>query len=90
MCAVKARQLLTCISYKRLTPVVVSSDTPTMDLAMAVQRLGRVLRPSRMSPSTILNSGLSVESGLGTVPSLAKAASALTPSAERTGNGGGR
>jgi hypothetical protein len=70
----------TCISYRRLTPVVVSSETPTMFLAMRVQRVGSLDRPSRMMRSTILNSWLSVLSGSGRVPSLAKAASALTPS----------
>ena len=60
--------------------MVVSSDTPTSFLLIRVQRVGSTLRPSRIRRRTILNSWLSVESGLGRVPSLAKAASALTPS----------
>mmetsp|Transcript_35261 Transcript_35261/g.104293 ORF Transcript_35261/g.104293 Transcript_35261/m.104293 type:complete len:271 (-) Transcript_35261:18-830(-) len=69
-----------CISYKRFTPVVVSSETPTSCLAILVQRSGCTGRPSLMICRTILNSGFSVVDGSGSVLSLAYAASALTPS----------
>ena len=35
----------TCISYNRLTPVVVSSDTPSISFAMSVHLVGLVGRP---------------------------------------------
>merc|ERR1719171_107714 len=70
-----------CISYRRLTPVVLSSDTPRSLEAIPCHRL--VLpasRPSLMMVSTILNSGLVVDEGSGTVPSFSNSFSALTPS----------
>ena len=72
------------MSYKRLTPVVVSSDTPTRFLASLLHFWLSLDKPSRMRPSTILNSGLSVVLGSGRVLSLAYASSALTPSATNT------
>mmetsp|Transcript_8841 Transcript_8841/g.22742 ORF Transcript_8841/g.22742 Transcript_8841/m.22742 type:complete len:216 (+) Transcript_8841:860-1507(+) len=70
-----------CISYRRLTPVVVSSLTPT-SLAAILCHLSfwPASRPSLIILSTILNSWLSTDSGSGRVPSLAKASSAATPS----------
>ena len=72
-----------CISYRRLTPVVVSSDTPSMAFDISVHLLGDLGRPSLMMDSTIWYSGLSVDVGSGSVPSLAYAASAFTPSAHK-------
>merc|ERR1719486_1327295 len=51
------------ISYRRFTPVVVSSETPTSLAAHLVQRWGLASSPSRMMVSTHLNSALSVEAG---------------------------
>ena len=68
------------IWYSRCTPVVVSSDTPTIAAALRVQRVGSVLSVLAMSLSTILNSGSSVLLGSGTAPVSLKAFSAFTPS----------
>merc|ERR1719182_926213 len=70
---------LSAIWIRRWTPVVVSSDTPTM-------RLKRVLSfwiEALIVASTHLNSALSVEAGSGSEPSLAKAFSNLVPSWRR-------
>lgn len=73
----------TCISYRRFTPVVVSSETPTTCLPILVHFMGSFFKLSRIRPSTILNSGLSVELGSGIVPLAANSASALVPSARQ-------
>ena len=59
----------------------VRACAPCSASAYLVHLLGFFLRPSRMRPSTIWNSGLSVEVGSGIVPSFAYAFSALAPSA---------
>merc|ERR1719182_989054 len=67
---------LSAIWIRRWTPVVVSSDTPTM-------RLKRVLSfwiEALIVASTHLNSALSVVAGSGSEPSLANAFSNLVPS----------
>ena len=40
--------VVTCISYRRLTPVVVSSDTPSIAFAMSVHLLGLPAKPCDM------------------------------------------
>mmetsp|Transcript_1586 Transcript_1586/g.6944 ORF Transcript_1586/g.6944 Transcript_1586/m.6944 type:complete len:235 (+) Transcript_1586:1874-2578(+) len=65
------------IWYRRCTPVVVSSETPKQRAAILCQRCGSLESSRRTMVSTILNSALSVLSGSGRVPSLAKASSAL-------------
>mmetsp|Transcript_32455 Transcript_32455/g.84093 ORF Transcript_32455/g.84093 Transcript_32455/m.84093 type:complete len:243 (-) Transcript_32455:45-773(-) len=75
-----SRVPLSCISYRRFTPVVVSSDTPRILAAILVHLRGLVARLSLMICSTILNSGLSVLAGSGMVPSFSNRSSALRPS----------
>ena len=43
----------TCISYNRLTPVVVSSDTPSIALDISVHLVGLFGRPYSMSPERV-------------------------------------
>mmetsp|Transcript_173391 Transcript_173391/g.421725 ORF Transcript_173391/g.421725 Transcript_173391/m.421725 type:complete len:312 (+) Transcript_173391:215-1150(+) len=67
--AVKRRVPSFSMEYRRCTPVVVSSETPTQRSAIVRQRLG-LLGSSRFRiVSTILNSASVVESGSGRVPS---------------------
>mmetsp|Transcript_29504 Transcript_29504/g.73057 ORF Transcript_29504/g.73057 Transcript_29504/m.73057 type:complete len:241 (+) Transcript_29504:1236-1958(+) len=69
-----------CISYRRLTPVVVSSETPTQVATTLCQRMGSMSRFSAISFSTSFISALSVEAGSGMAPVALKAFSALKPS----------
>src|SRR3954452_10382169 len=55
-------------SYRRRTPVVVSSETPLMSLEMLVQCCGLVSTERASTRSTSLNSSLSVLSCDGTTP----------------------
>src|SRR5688500_8370483 len=57
-----------CISYKRCTPVVVSSLTPLHCAATLCHRCGSAAKHFPSSASTSLNSSLSVVSGPGTFP----------------------
>mmetsp|Transcript_12257 Transcript_12257/g.20722 ORF Transcript_12257/g.20722 Transcript_12257/m.20722 type:complete len:210 (+) Transcript_12257:885-1514(+) len=68
------------ISYKRFTPVVVSSETPTMLAPILVHFWPSLGMESRMIPSTSLCSRLSVLSGSGMVPLARNSASYFTPS----------
>merc|ERR1719440_802169 len=68
------------ITYRRCTPVVVSSDTPNMRFAILFHLSGCFARPRLMIVSTILNSALVVDSGSGSVPSFANRSSAFLPS----------
>ncbi len=63
------------ILYSRPTPVVVSSVTPLIDLAIDVHFCGSVRSERWSRPSTIAYSGLVAEVGSGTAP----AASNSTP-----------
>merc|ERR1719486_1570698 len=65
------------ITYRRCTPVVVSSDTPNMRFAILFHLSGCFARPRLMIVSTILNSALVVDSGSGSVPSFANRSSAF-------------
>src|SRR5262249_12669733 len=56
------------ISYRRCTPVVVSSVTPLISWPMAVHRLPSDSSDAASSARTTLNSSLSVESTDGTEP----------------------
>merc|ERR1712087_480802 len=67
------------ISFKRCTPVVVSSLTPFQLSAMAVHFLALILIESLIRVNTHLNSAFVVDSGSGSVPSLANAASYSFP-----------
>mmetsp|Transcript_15557 Transcript_15557/g.54045 ORF Transcript_15557/g.54045 Transcript_15557/m.54045 type:complete len:422 (+) Transcript_15557:392-1657(+) len=79
--AVNSRVPSFSIWYRRCTPVVVSSETPTQREAYLDQRSVSPASSRRFRiVSTILNSSFVVEVGSGSVPSLAKAFSALTPS----------
>ena len=66
-----------CISYRRLTPVVVSSETPTQVLTILCQRLGSLARFALMVESTSFISALSVVEGSGTAPDFSNSISAL-------------
>mmetsp|Transcript_12247 Transcript_12247/g.34072 ORF Transcript_12247/g.34072 Transcript_12247/m.34072 type:complete len:255 (-) Transcript_12247:71-835(-) len=69
-----------CISYNLLTPVVVSSLTPTSLAAILCHlSVSPASNPSLMIWSTILTSSLSAVLGSGRVPSLRKAFSASNP-----------
>merc|ERR550514_786232 len=68
------------IFFRRCTPVVVSSDTPRIDLPIFVHLSGSFWIDSRISDSTQLNSGLLVEAGSGSDLSFAYCASYLVPS----------
>src|SRR4051812_23260328 len=57
-----------CIWSNRWTPVVVSSVTPLMPLAMLVHRVASSSSDRCSSASTTANSSLSVDDGSGTVP----------------------
>merc|ERR1711988_1007564 len=70
---------LAAISFKRCTPVVVSSLTPFQLSAMAVHFLGLILMESLIKVNTHLNSGFVVDSGSGRVPSLENVASNSLP-----------
>mmetsp|Transcript_36932 Transcript_36932/g.97789 ORF Transcript_36932/g.97789 Transcript_36932/m.97789 type:complete len:237 (+) Transcript_36932:1163-1873(+) len=71
---------LSAICTRRWTPVVVSSDTPTMRATMREKRVLSFLIEALSVASTHLNSALSVEAGSGSEPSLAKASSYFLPS----------
>merc|ERR1719359_2354024 len=70
---------LAAISFKRWTPVVVSSLTPFQLSAIAVHFFGLLLIDSLIKDRMHLNSGFMVDSGSGRVPSLAKVASNSLP-----------
>merc|ERR1719163_450127 len=74
---------LSAITMRRWTPVVVSSDTPTMRSTMRVKRVLSFWIDALIVASTHLNSALSVVAGSGSEPSFAKAFSNLTPSWRR-------
>mmetsp|Transcript_71 Transcript_71/g.126 ORF Transcript_71/g.126 Transcript_71/m.126 type:complete len:232 (-) Transcript_71:328-1023(-) len=76
----KSRVPAAVISYNRLTPVVVSSDTPRMLAAILVYLSGLLGIDSFSNASTILYSTLSVVSGSGRVFFSAYSFSNLTPS----------
>mmetsp|Transcript_81061 Transcript_81061/g.121851 ORF Transcript_81061/g.121851 Transcript_81061/m.121851 type:complete len:294 (-) Transcript_81061:40-921(-) len=78
--AAKRSSLVSAILYRRCTPVVVSSDTPTQRSARRRHCLGSSLSPRWMMLSTMRNSSLSALLGSGSVPSFSNASSALTPS----------
>merc|ERR1719272_486265 len=65
------------MSYRRCTPVVVSSETPTTRGNILCHRCGSRWSSRLMRVSTTLNSALSVEAGSGSVPSAANFSSAL-------------
>ncbi|KAF5823012.1 hypothetical protein HanXRQr2_Chr01g0033611 [Helianthus annuus] len=71
---------LACIWYNLLTPVVVSSDTPTNLSFILWYFFGSVANPSLIIDNTIWNSALSVEVGSGNFPVFSNSSSALTPS----------
>mmetsp|Transcript_44007 Transcript_44007/g.108984 ORF Transcript_44007/g.108984 Transcript_44007/m.108984 type:complete len:214 (-) Transcript_44007:288-929(-) len=72
------------ITCRRCTPVVVSSETPTMRAAILVKNWGSRSMLALMMASTHLNSALSVDAGSGIFFSAAKVASAATPSCTRS------
>ena len=76
----KSSSPLSAIWMRRWTPVVVSSETPTMRSTMRVKRVLSFWIDALIVASTHLNSALSVVAGSGSEPSLAKAFSNLTPS----------
>merc|ERR1719198_2472500 len=76
----KSRVPLSAIWIRRCTPVVVSSETPTMAATMLVHFFGLVAIEFLMTVSTHLNSALSVEAGSGIDLSLANASSNFLPS----------
>merc|ERR1719201_1665834 len=71
---------LSAIWMRRWTPVVVSSETPTMRSTMRQKRVLSFLIDAAIVASTHLNSALVVVAGSGSEPSLAKASSYLRPS----------
>merc|ERR1719310_807581 len=71
---------LSAIWIRRCTPVVVSSETPTMRLTMRVKRVLSLPIEVLIVESTHLNSALSVVAGSGREPFLAKRPSYLRPS----------
>merc|ERR1719498_1815871 len=75
----KSSSPLAAISFKRNTPVVVSSLTPLHAAAILVYLVLSAWIESFKSCSTHLNSGLSVLLGSGKVPSLANLASNSRP-----------
>mmetsp|Transcript_37046 Transcript_37046/g.74982 ORF Transcript_37046/g.74982 Transcript_37046/m.74982 type:complete len:256 (-) Transcript_37046:279-1046(-) len=78
--AVKSSEPFFSISYRRCTPVVVSSDTPTQSAAILVHFCGSSLSESAMMRRMHLNSSLSVDSGSGTLPVSLNSFSRFTPS----------
>merc|ERR1719502_1425340 len=76
----KSSSPLSAIWTRRCTPVVVSSDTPTMRSTMRWKRVLSFWIEALIVASTHLNSALSVVAGSGSEPSLAKAFSNLVPS----------
>merc|ERR1719446_1962450 len=70
---------LAAISFRRCTPVVVSSLTPFQLAAMLVHFLGFCWMDWRMRFKTHLNSGLLVSFGSGSVPSFANFSSSSLP-----------
>merc|ERR1719199_2202932 len=76
----KSSSFLSAIAIRRCTPVVVSSETPTMRFTMRWKRVLSFLIDAAIVASTHLNSALSVVAGSGSEPSLAKASSYLRPS----------
>mmetsp|Transcript_29505 Transcript_29505/g.73063 ORF Transcript_29505/g.73063 Transcript_29505/m.73063 type:complete len:362 (+) Transcript_29505:873-1958(+) len=68
------------MSYRRWTPVVVSSDTPLHRAASLCHLSGSESRVRRMMPYTSFSSGFSVVAGSGLEPSTLKTFSALKPS----------
>merc|ERR1719253_2137334 len=71
---------LSAIEISRCTPVVVSSDTPTMSFTHLLKRCLSLAIEALIVDSTHLNSALSVEFGSGSEPSLACASSNFLPS----------
>merc|ERR1719207_108180 len=76
----KSSSPFAAIFFRRATPVVVSSDTPRIDLPIFVHFSGSFWIDSRIRDSTHLNSGLFVEAGSGSDLSFAYCASYLVPS----------
>merc|ERR1719482_53540 len=76
----KSSSPFAAIFFRRATPVVVSSDTPRIDLPIFVHLSGSFWIDSRIRDSTHLNSGLLVEAGSGSDLSFAYCASYLVPS----------
>merc|ERR1719460_3377987 len=76
----KSSSPLSAITMSRCTPVVVSSDTPTIRSTIRVKRVLSFWIDPLIVASTHLNSALSVVAGSGSEPSLANAVSNLTPS----------
>merc|ERR1719460_3206209 len=76
----KSSSFLSAIWMRRCTPVVVSSETPTILVTMSWKRVLFLPIDALMVARTHLNSALSVEAGSGSEPSLAKAFSYLEPS----------
>merc|ERR1719316_725978 len=76
----KSSSPFAAIFFRRATPVVVSSDTPRIDLPIFVHFIGSFWIDSRIRESTHLNSGLFVEAGSGSDLSFAYCASYLVPS----------
>mmetsp|Transcript_2057 Transcript_2057/g.4188 ORF Transcript_2057/g.4188 Transcript_2057/m.4188 type:complete len:219 (+) Transcript_2057:967-1623(+) len=75
---------LSAMAIKRWTPVVVSSETPTMRATMRVKRVLSLAIEPLIVASTHLNSALSVDAGSGSEPSLAKVSSNFLPSWRRS------
>merc|ERR1719409_2224289 len=76
----KSSSFLSAIWMRRCTPVVVSSETPTILVTMSWKRVLFLPIDALMVARTHLNSALSVLAGSGSEPSLAKAFSYLQPS----------
>merc|ERR1719231_1433452 len=76
----KSSSPLSAIWMRRCTPVVVSSETPTMRSTMREKRVLSFWMDALIVASTHLTSALSVDAGSGSEPSLAKAFSNLVPS----------
>mmetsp|Transcript_1839 Transcript_1839/g.5400 ORF Transcript_1839/g.5400 Transcript_1839/m.5400 type:complete len:419 (-) Transcript_1839:34-1290(-) len=79
----KSSSPLSAIAMRRWTPVVVSSETPTMRWTMRVKRVGSLAIEFLIVASTHLNSALSVEAGSGSDLSLANCSSNFLPSWRR-------
>merc|ERR1719424_636655 len=71
---------LSAMTIRRCTPVVVSSETPTMRVTMRLKRVLSFLMEPAIVASTHLNSALSVDAGSGSEPSLAYVSSNFLPS----------
>mmetsp|Transcript_13027 Transcript_13027/g.29124 ORF Transcript_13027/g.29124 Transcript_13027/m.29124 type:complete len:231 (+) Transcript_13027:890-1582(+) len=76
----KSSSPFSAMEYSLCTPVVVSSDTPTMRVAHCCHLVGFLGSSRRIRPRMSLNSALVVDSGSGRVLSIAYNFSAFTPS----------